>query len=133
MCTHPLSLHHPDPHTHSGVIISVPAFINFNLTGEGLVHCINVATPKLILYESDLTSSISEISSTLQTKIPQIKFVRWVDRFTKGGSLGEKEESIQGEVRLDEGTLSQMSDKRLSDKYRKGITWQSPAVYIYTS
>ncbi|GAA5915705.1 long-chain fatty acid transporter FAT1 [Sporobolomyces salmoneus] len=108
----------------------VPAFINFNLTGDGLIHCTNVTSPKLLLYESDLSSSISEISSQLLQKNPSIRFVRWADRFTK--SI-EKQPSIQAEVRLDETVLGQMSDKRIDDKYRKGITWQSPAVYIYTS
>ncbi|GAA6015954.1 hypothetical protein JCM11491_007124 [Sporobolomyces phaffii] len=110
----------------------VPAFINFNLTGEGLIHCINVATPKLILYESDLTSSISEVADSLRSKNPSIKFVRWVDRFTREVGAIEKQ-AIQDEIRLDESVLRQMSDKRIPDKHRKGITWQSPAVYIYTS
>lgn len=109
----------------------VPAFINFNLTGEGLVHCINVASPKLVLYESDLSSSITEISNLLRQKNPSIKFVRWIDRFTTRPN--EEKESIEDEVRLDGEVLKQMSDKRVSDKYRKGITWQDPAVYIYTS
>ena len=97
-----------------------------------MIHCIQVASPKLVIYESDLTSSISEIADSLRQKNPSIKFVRWIDRFTKEVGMIEKK-AIQDEVRLDEGVLSGMSTERISDKYRKGITWQDPAVYIYTS
>jgi len=86
----------------------------------------------LIIYESDLTSSISEVSSQLRQKNSSIKFVRWIDRFTKDvGSIEKK--AIKDEIRLDQEVLKRMSGKRIDDKYRKGITWQSPAVYIYTS
>ncbi|GAA5980572.1 hypothetical protein JCM5350_004351 [Sporobolomyces pararoseus] len=110
----------------------VPAFINFNLTGEDLIHCIQVASPKLVLYESDLTSSISDISDQLRQKNPSIKFVRWIDRFTKEVGMIEKK-AIEDEIRLDENVLGGMSKERIDDKYRKGITWQDPAVYIFTS
>ncbi|GAA5836202.1 hypothetical protein JCM5353_001936 [Sporobolomyces roseus] len=110
----------------------VPSFINYNLVGDGLVHCINVASPKLIIYESDLTSSIADVASTLRQKTPSLKFARWVDRFTKEVGSIEKQ-AIEDEIRLDEGVLRQMSDKRIPDHHRNGVSWQSPCVYIYTS
>ncbi|GAA5940572.1 long-chain fatty acid transporter FAT1 [Sporobolomyces koalae] len=110
----------------------IPAFINFNLTGEGLAHCINVATPKLIVYESDLANSISEISASLRTKNPGLRLIRWIDRFTRS-IPSASESAIEDEFHLDRATLARMSDKRLPNEHRNGITWQSPAVYIYTS
>ena len=32
----------------------IPAFINLNLRNESLVHCINVADAKAVVYETDL-------------------------------------------------------------------------------
>ncbi|BGP09813.1 hypothetical protein JCM10049v2_005687 [Rhodotorula toruloides] len=110
----------------------VPAFINYNLTGQGLAHCINVAGPRLVLYDSDYASPIAEISSSLSEKNAGIKFVRWCDRFNTG--VGEKAQGgVEGEVRLDEGVLRQMSEKRIPDERRAGVTWQSPCCLIYTS
>ncbi|BGP33857.1 hypothetical protein JCM10296v2_005663 [Rhodotorula toruloides] len=113
-------------------IDNVPAFINYNLTGQGLAHCINVAGPPLVLYDSDYASPIAEISSSLSEKNPGIKFVRRCDRFNTG--VGEKAQGgVEGEVRLDEGVLRQMSEKRIPDERRNGVTWQSPCCLIYTS
>ena len=107
----------------------VPAFINFNLTGQGLVHCVRVAEPKLVVYESDLAASISDVSNQLG---PGVKFVKWIDQFSNQSEKVARA-VVDNEIRLDERVLSQFSDERIPNKYRKGITWQSPAVYIYTS
>ncbi|GAA6064281.1 hypothetical protein JCM10212_000947 [Sporobolomyces blumeae] len=112
----------------------IPAFINYNLVGDGLVHCVNVATPKIIIYDSDLAASISDVASTLASKNPSIKFVRWIDVYTKSFSGGSDEKpAIANEIRLDPDVLGRMSGKRIPNDRRNGITWQSPCVYIYTS
>ncbi|GAA5822938.1 hypothetical protein JCM3770_002180 [Rhodotorula araucariae] len=104
----------------------VPAFINYNLTGQSLAHCVAVAEPKLVLYESDLAASIADIAPSLGSA----KLVRWVDSFSKPFS-GEK--GVQGEMVLDEGVLAQMSTERIPDERRSGIKWSSPCCLIYTS
>ncbi|GAA5999278.1 long-chain fatty acid transporter FAT1 [Rhodotorula paludigena] len=112
----------------------VPAFINYNLTDKGLEHCINVAKPKLVLYESDLAPAIADIAASLRTTNSALQFARWDDRFSS--SSGGKEKSargIDGEVRLDEGVLSRYSAERIPNERRSGIKWSSPCCLIYTS
>lgn len=108
----------------------MPAFINYNLTDEGLAHCILVAKAKMIVYESDLSTSISEIVDHLRQKAPQTEFVRWVDRFSKSG---EKVADVPGSSTIDDAELARQSPQDVDDKYRKGLDFQSPACLIYTS
>ncbi|TNY18949.1 putative bifunctional fatty acid transporter/acyl-CoA synthetase FAT1 [Rhodotorula diobovata] len=104
----------------------VPAFINYNLTGQGLAHCVAVAAPKLVLFESDLSPAIADVAASLGGA----KLVRWVDTFSKGAAT---EKGVEGEMVLDEGVLQQMSTERIPDERRKGIKWSSPCCLIYTS
>lgn len=112
----------------------VPAFINYNLTDKGLEHCINVAKPKLVLYESDLAPAIADIAASLRTTNPALQFARWEDRFSANGGGKEKiAGGVDGEVRLDEGVLSRYSAERIPNERRSEIKWSSPCCLIYTS
>lgn len=119
------SLELTSAHTHS-----VPAFINYNLTGQGLAHCISVAAPKLVLFESDLAPAIADVSPSLDRST---KLVRWVDAFSKSAGGGGEKGGVEGEQVLDEAVLAQMSTERIPDERRKGIKWSSPCCLIYTS
>ncbi|GAA5903126.1 hypothetical protein JCM8208_000458 [Rhodotorula glutinis] len=108
----------------------VPAFINYNLTGQGLAHCISVAAPKLVLFESDLAPAIADVAPSLDRST---KLVRWVDTFSKTSIAGGEKGGVDGEQVLDEAVLAQMSSERIPDERRKGIKWSSPCCLIYTS
>lgn len=110
----------------------IPAFINYNLVGDGLAHCVAVAAPKLVLFDADLAKSVRDVAAVVRDKVPGTKFAKWTDGFCEGG---EKEggEQVEGELAVDQGTLLNMSVERIPDKFRNGITWQSPVCFIYTS
>lgn len=103
-----------------------PAFINFNLTGQGLAHCIKVSACKLVIYESDLSSSIAEIERDLVG----LKLVRWVDGFS---SKTLRVENVAGALTLGEAQLAGMPTERFGDEWRKGVGWQDSACLIFTS
>ncbi len=108
----------------------VPAFINYNLVGDGLAHCIAVAAPKLVLFDADLADSVREVAPAIRTKVHGVKFAKWSDAFNEGEKVSG---AVEGELSVDEGTLGNMSTERIDDKYRKGVQWKSPLCYIYTS
>lgn len=110
---------------------SVPAFINYNLTDDGLRHCVLVAKASMILYESDLASNIADVADALRQVKPDLIFVSWSDNFS---SAKEKhEDPVSGTIALNPDVLRPLSRERIPDDRRKGITWQSPACLIYTS
>ncbi|KAI9716205.1 MAG: hypothetical protein M1828_000431 [Chrysothrix sp. TS-e1954] len=47
-----------------------PAFINYNLTGAPLVHCVKTATAKLLLVDDELTPAFTQDVTTQLSKIP---------------------------------------------------------------
>ncbi|GAA6004263.1 hypothetical protein JCM10207_002512 [Rhodosporidiobolus poonsookiae] len=104
----------------------IPALINYNLTDSALTHCIKVATPKLVLYESDLASNIAEIAPSFA---PGTRLARWVDNFSK--PAGEK--GVPGEMLVDDALRAAQSGERIPDERRSGLKWTSPACLIYTS
>ncbi|GAA5909166.1 hypothetical protein JCM6882_001208, partial [Rhodosporidiobolus microsporus] len=108
----------------------IPACLNYNLTSTALTHCISVAAPKLVLYESDLAPFIAEIAPTLRAEHGGVPMVRWVDGFSK--PVGEKG-GVEGELVLDEQTLAREKKERIPDERRAGVKWTSPACLIYTS
>ncbi|GAA5822582.1 hypothetical protein JCM11251_006385 [Rhodosporidiobolus azoricus] len=111
----------------------IPACLNYNLTSTALQHCITIAAPKLVLYESDLARSISEIAPRINNELAGgggVKYARWVDGFS---DPGEKGQGVDGEVILDEALLGRQSADRIPDERRKGVKWTSPACLIYTS
>lgn len=108
----------------------IPAFINYNLTGDGLSHCITVAAPKLVLFDADLAQNVRQVAPAVRAKVPGVRFAKWTDSFNLGEKVGG---AVDGELAIDAGTLRNMSTERIDDKFRKGITWQSPLCFIYTS
>ncbi|KAK4048158.1 hypothetical protein OIO90_005922 [Microbotryomycetes sp. JL221] len=109
----------------------LPAFINYNLTDEGLAHCILVAKARLIIFESDYSTPISEVAQHIKQKAPHTEFVRWVDRFS--AQDGEKVAEVADATTVDEATIARQSSDKIDPSYRKGIDFQSPACLIYTS
>lgn len=108
----------------------IPAFINFNLVGDGLAHCISVAGAKLVLFDDDLAANVRDVAQAIREKQPETRFARWRDEFNVGEKGGA---AVPGELVVDAAVLRQMSGDRIPDERRKGITWQSPLCFIYTS
>jgi acyl-coenzyme A synthetase/AMP-(fatty) acid ligase len=48
-----------------------PAFINYNLTGKALAHCIRVSTARLILVDFDIRDKITQ---EVQDELPNVQF-----------------------------------------------------------
>jgi acyl-CoA synthetase (AMP-forming)/AMP-acid ligase II len=84
----------------------------------------------MVLYESDLSTPIADITDSLLATSPNLQFVRWIDSFSKPT---EKLDGITNSFTLNEEVLAEMSTKRIDDSRRNGVGWQSPACLIYTS
>lgn len=44
---------------------AVTSFINYNLTGDGLVHCVRLCGARYMIYDTDVTSSVSAVGDAL--------------------------------------------------------------------
>ncbi|CAK4031589.1 very long-chain acyl- synthetase fatty acid transporter like [Lecanosticta acicola] len=97
----------------SWAIGSAPAWINYNLGGEGLLHCLKVAGCKVLLVDAE---------EGCQQRIQDV---------------AEKIEELGMRVIvLDEETKARItacSPERLRDDYRGGVTGDFPAFLFYTS
>jgi hypothetical protein len=51
---------------------SRPAFINYNLTGKPLVHCIRVSSARLVLVDPDVASNITD---EVRADLPGVQFI----------------------------------------------------------
>ena len=49
-----------------------PAFINYNLTGKGLAHCIRVSTARLILVDPQVEELVT---SEVRKELPNVEFI----------------------------------------------------------
>lgn len=92
---------------------SAPAYINYNLAGDALIHCLRISGAKLVLVDADdicrsqIESSRDRIERGLHMKI----------------------------IILDKKTKSDIADQkpeRPNDNYRSGITPASPMALFYT-
>jgi len=99
----------------------VPAFINTNLRGEGLVHCVKVSSARLLLVDSRLEEALTEdVVAALAAK-------------------GEKSEGGNGGVEIAVFDLEKQKqilegeELRAPDSVRDGARQMTPAMLIYTS
>ncbi|OLL26996.1 Fatty acid transporter protein [Neolecta irregularis DAH-3] len=46
-----------------------PAFLNYNLTGKSLVHCVKISNAKIILVDEEVASAINSVRSEITTDI----------------------------------------------------------------
>ncbi|ORY87667.1 hypothetical protein BCR37DRAFT_4655 [Protomyces lactucae-debilis] len=51
---------------------ATPAFINFNLTGQPLLHCIGVCNAKLMVFDSEVADNVENVAETLKKQDIQL-------------------------------------------------------------
>jgi len=91
---------------------AAPAFINYNLEGNALLHCLGVARTKLILVDDDPT------------------FLRRINASRQG--IEEKGTKI---VLLDQALNQEVTARKATDpgdEFRGGVTGEFPYCLIYT-
>jgi acyl-CoA synthetase (AMP-forming)/AMP-acid ligase II len=93
---------------------AVPAFINYNLEGERLVHCVNASTATLVLVDEEV-KKVLEDPETL-TKLED----------------GGKRRVVVFDAHLAAGVAT-WNAVRPPDEERKGVMLPDPAMLIYTS
>ena len=97
-------------HCHIGC---APAMINWNLSGDGLVHCLKISKAKVLLVDEDhecaqrVMSEAKRIREELQMEIVELS---------------------QDQKRL----ITAEDCPRLSDQYRRDVRAGSPSVLLYT-
>jgi acyl-CoA synthetase (AMP-forming)/AMP-acid ligase II len=94
-------------------INAAPAMVNFNLTGKALVHCISVASAKLILVDDDIQDRILLNKDVLEMAIPFVVLSENMKRDI---------ENLEAEA-LDESVTSGTDEKStLALRYTSGTT-----------
>lgn len=100
-------------HLGSWSIGSAPAWINYNLAGDALVHCLKVAQAKVIIVDED---------AECRARIEAVR--------------GRLEEELGMEIRiLDQslkGEISRMEPVRPGDELRKDVKGKFPLFLFYT-
>ena len=92
---------------------TAPAMINYNLTGDALVHCLKISGSRILLVDED-----SECRKRVEETRERI----------------ERELGIQIII-LDQNTkaeIAALEPTRPENKYREAITGDSPMFLIYT-
>jgi len=101
-----------------------PAFINYNLQGDALKHCIDVSKASRILVDTDYVENVQKIELD-----KEIKRYIWSDDMSKG----EKPKEAKEFTVITADTYAKQSDERIPDKARAEIAWKDPICFIYTS
>ncbi|EME48884.1 hypothetical protein DOTSEDRAFT_84402 [Dothistroma septosporum NZE10] len=97
----------------SWAIGSAPAMVNSNLSGEALMHSLNISGAKLILVDEDRASQ--ERIQTVKSKVEELGMrIIVLDAATKA-------------------RIQTMSAERPNDEYRQGVTFDFPIFLFYTS
>ncbi|KAH7398706.1 hypothetical protein DE146DRAFT_655357 [Phaeosphaeria sp. MPI-PUGE-AT-0046c] len=101
-------------HLGSWAIGSAPAWINYNLAGDALVHCLKVAGAKFLLVDEDgdCRRRIEEVGDRLE------------------GELGMVVKVLDGELK---GEIARMEPIRPGDEMRVGAKGKFPLFLFYTS
>ncbi len=89
-----------------------PAMINFNLTGDALVHCLKVSGAKVVLVDQD--AGVQERIENERTKLGQL-----------GMTLVHLNESLKQDIAM-------RTPQRPEDSYREGVKGNFPAALFYT-
>lgn len=91
---------------------AAPSMINYNLSGKGLVHCLSMGAPRVLLVDADddcqarIQDSRAEIEKLgMQTLV--------LDRFMKDEIL-------------------RSSDERPGDEWRNGVVDDDPTILLFT-
>jgi fatty-acyl-CoA synthase len=92
------------------------ALINYNLSGAGLAHCINVVDCKAIVMNPELAANFA--SARASVKLP-------LGAFVLGGA-------VEGLTQIDKA-VDQAAPGRLDKSVRAGVKGGDIALYIYTS
>ena len=100
-------------HLGSWSIGSAPAWINYNLAGDALVHCLKISGAKFILVDedSDCRRRIEEVRERLE------------------GELGMVIKVLNGELK---GEISRMEPVRPGDEMRAPAKGKFPLFLFYT-
>tara|TARA_R110002003_G_scaffold9_17_gene532 strand:+ start:16309 stop:16725 length:417 start_codon:yes stop_codon:yes gene_type:complete len=100
-------------HLGSWSIGSAPAWINYNLAGDALVHCLKVAGAKVLFVDED---------ADCRKRIEDVR-----DRLE--GELGMTISILSQELK---GQISRMEPKRPGDELRAGAKGKFPLFLFYT-
>ena len=98
---------------------ATPAFINYNLTGSSLVHCVRVSTTRLLLVDPEVSHNLTaEVKSELSTP-----------------AFREDKEPLQIVVldKARETSLAFFPQYRAPDGDRSGVAGRDTAALIFTS
>ncbi|GAA98024.1 hypothetical protein E5Q_04704 [Mixia osmundae IAM 14324] len=111
-----------------------PAFINYNLTGDSLVHCIKVSEAKAIIFDLDCVPSVRSV----QKKLSGLQLYVWKDGQSLVDAKGEAGlEKYWADAKwhvIEPNAYSQLSTATIPHKpYRTGLTWKDPVCFIYSS
>ena len=98
----------------SWAIGSAPALINYNLGGDGLVHCLKVAQSKILLVDGD-----ASCRERIEAERPRIE-----------NELGMRIIVLDAATKA---TIASMEPTRPEDEYRNGVTGEFPIFIFYTS
>ncbi|KAL9033822.1 MAG: hypothetical protein Q9214_007328, partial [Letrouitia sp. 1 TL-2023] len=92
---------------------AAPAMINWNLGGEGLMHCLNISKAKLLICDerADLRDRIEGVQTEISANKIRLEF-------------------LDGTLR---GAIAQGDGSRPRDELRRGFTRTSPMALLYTS
>lgn len=99
------------------------ALINFNLTGNALLHCVNISNAKAVIFGGMLSKSICEIESKLS---PDLKLYH---------VLHEEKENNSENIPANSCNIDSIfqSGLRLPPPKPKGVSYFDKLMYIYTS
>lgn len=100
-------------HLGSWSIGSAPAWINYNLSGDSLVHCLKVAGSKLVLVDEDAEcrDRIEAVRGRLESELGMTIII--LDRQQKG-------------------EISRMEPERPKDELRANVKGKFPLFLFYT-
>lgn len=108
----------------------IPAFINYNLTDRGLLHCIKVSGAKYVLFDAELENFIADVSDGLRDlgSVP----LRWRDEYSFAGNPEKPGSATVPAETVDDAVLAVQSVEEIPHVRRAGITWAHPACLVYT-
>lgn len=100
-------------HLGSWSIGSAPAWINYNLAGDSLVHCFKIAGAKVVIVDEDAEcrKRIEDVRDRLEGEL--------------GMTIKVLDQGLKGEI-------SRMEPKRPDDEMRKGAKGKFPIFLFYT-
>lgn len=105
----------------------VPAFINYNLTGPPLGHCITVSRAGVVLYETRYAASLASVAQELQEK--NVTCVA----FTGQQQVWPAEHVHPGVRVVTWEDVAQYGPRSPLASARSGTSWKDPLCLIYTS